>query len=234
MRVARVERAASFAVEGGSLIPSLGGRVFVRVVTVDGQPAAAGVAVELTGPRVGTLGATTDASGIAVFDVTLHDPPAASRRRARRAAPDDGEEEEVPREVQQMEPAKVQKKLKQTTLFSKENPITEEDKAKKTLKRKKEESRELKSRIKVIKKRKIAEKSTGNLGFVNKYLIDQLEKNSKSEKEKNARILKAQEMLIDHLMDIYKSFWKSHIDKIIASGIKESTLKIFNRRPAVT
>lgn len=91
VRVARVERAASFAVEGGSLVPSLGGRIFVRVVTVDGQPAAAGVAVELTGPRLGTLGATTDASGIAVFDVTLHDPPAASRR-ARRASADDEDE----------------------------------------------------------------------------------------------------------------------------------------------
>lgn len=90
VRVARVERAASFSVEGGALVPSLGGRLYVRVVTIDGLPAAAGVAVELTGPRLGTLGGTTDASGIAVFDVTLHDPPAASRRRGA-----DEEEEEV-------------------------------------------------------------------------------------------------------------------------------------------
>ncbi len=71
VRVARVERAVSFGVEGGALVPSLGGRVYARVLDVDGTAAAAGVQVELAGPRIRARTATTDASGIAVFDVTL-------------------------------------------------------------------------------------------------------------------------------------------------------------------
>lgn len=69
VRVARVERAASFAVEGGALVPALGGRVYVRALDVDGAPARAGVDVEIRGPRIGSRRATTDASGIAVLDV---------------------------------------------------------------------------------------------------------------------------------------------------------------------
>jgi hypothetical protein len=69
IRVARVERVATFSVEGGALVPGLGGRVYVRAVDVDGTPAPAGVDVELRGPRVGSLRGTTDASGIAVLDL---------------------------------------------------------------------------------------------------------------------------------------------------------------------
>lgn len=71
VRIARVERAVSFGVEGGALVPSIGGRVFARVVEIDGTAAPAGVSVELAGPRLTSRTATTDASGIAVFDVTL-------------------------------------------------------------------------------------------------------------------------------------------------------------------
>ena len=93
LRIARVERAASFAVEGGALVPALGGRIWARVVTVDGRPAAAGVAVELSGPRIGTLSATTDASGVAVFDVAVGDAPRPARRPE--ASEDEAYEEEL-------------------------------------------------------------------------------------------------------------------------------------------
>ena len=72
VRVARVERAASFGVEGGALVPSIGGRIYARVVEIDGSAAPAGVSVQMSGPRMQDMTATTDASGIAVFDVTLH------------------------------------------------------------------------------------------------------------------------------------------------------------------
>lgn len=71
VRVARVERAVSFGVEGGALVPSIGGRVFARVVEIDGSAAPAGVSVQMSGPRMADRTATTDASGIAVFDLTL-------------------------------------------------------------------------------------------------------------------------------------------------------------------
>jgi hypothetical protein len=71
VRVARVERAVSFGVEGGALVPSLGGRVYARVVEIDGSAAPAGVNVQMSGPRMTDRTATTDASGIAVFDLTL-------------------------------------------------------------------------------------------------------------------------------------------------------------------
>lgn len=71
VRIARVERAASFGVEGGALIPSLGGRIYARVLDVDGTAASAGVSVTIGGPRIASRTASTDASGIAVFDVTL-------------------------------------------------------------------------------------------------------------------------------------------------------------------
>lgn len=73
VRVSDVEWAAALAVEGGMLIPSVGGWVWVRATGVDGQPAPAGVPVELSGPRLrgGTLRGTTDESGVARFDVEL-------------------------------------------------------------------------------------------------------------------------------------------------------------------
>jgi hypothetical protein len=82
VRVASIEHAAALAVEGGGLSPELGGRVWVRVVSAEGRPAGAGVAVRLDGPRLpGGLAATTDADGVATFDVTLGPPvdPTADR-----------------------------------------------------------------------------------------------------------------------------------------------------------
>lgn len=93
VRIARVERAAAFAVESGALIPSLGGRIWARVVTIDGRPAGAGVSVELTGPRLGTMTGVTDASGVAVFDATLHALPAPTARRAAARRPSGDDEE---------------------------------------------------------------------------------------------------------------------------------------------
>ncbi|MBX7194248.1 MAG: hypothetical protein K1X94_19490 [Sandaracinaceae bacterium] len=69
IRAARVERVATFAVEGGGLVPGLGGRIYVRAVDVNGTPSPAGVEVELRGPRIGSRRGTTDASGVAVLDV---------------------------------------------------------------------------------------------------------------------------------------------------------------------
>ena len=73
VRVAADAHAASLAVEGGALAPSLGGHVWVRVVGPDGRPAPAGVAVHADGPRLaqGGVSATTDADGVATLDVTL-------------------------------------------------------------------------------------------------------------------------------------------------------------------
>ncbi|MBX3271519.1 MAG: hypothetical protein KF729_14735 [Sandaracinaceae bacterium] len=66
VRVARVPVVAGWAVEGGALVPGLDGRVLVRVVTPDGAPHAGEVGLEA--PRLGgSLRATTDADGVAVF-----------------------------------------------------------------------------------------------------------------------------------------------------------------------
>lgn len=73
VRVAADAHAIAMAVEGGALAPSLGGRVYVRVVTPDGRPAPAGVEVSASGPRLPAVGlrARTDGAGVAVLDVTL-------------------------------------------------------------------------------------------------------------------------------------------------------------------
>lgn len=73
VRVAATDWAAALAVEGGALVPSLGGRLWVRVTGVDGSPARAGVPVSIRGPRLagGTLQAATDGSGVARFDLQL-------------------------------------------------------------------------------------------------------------------------------------------------------------------
>ncbi|HJL29963.1 MAG TPA: hypothetical protein RMI62_12890, partial [Polyangiaceae bacterium LLY-WYZ-15_(1-7)] len=74
LRVTASRHGARLAVEGGALTPELGGRVFVRVATVDGRPAPAGVPVKLVGPRVGEVEGQTDESGVAALDVSLRDP----------------------------------------------------------------------------------------------------------------------------------------------------------------
>ncbi len=58
------------AVEGGALPASLGGRLYAIVVRADGRPAA-NVPVTFSGPRVGSLSGTTDASGMVRVDATL-------------------------------------------------------------------------------------------------------------------------------------------------------------------
>jgi hypothetical protein len=83
VRVAAVDWAAAVAVEGGALVPSLGGRLWVRVTGIDGMPAPAGVPVSLGGPRLagGPLRAATDGSGVARFDLQLAAPGAGSTDR---------------------------------------------------------------------------------------------------------------------------------------------------------
>lgn len=73
VRVAADAHAASLAVEGGALSPTIGGRVYVRVVNADGRPAGAGIEVHAIGPRLGATGLSgrTDDAGVATLDVVL-------------------------------------------------------------------------------------------------------------------------------------------------------------------
>ena len=96
------------------------------------------------------------------------------------------------------------------------------------------ESKETKRAVKWKKKIKLEDKTMGNFGYVNSCLNSQIEKMSSSKEEHLNLATTIQEKLIDHLMKIYQDFWKDHIENIINTGIKESTLKVFNRRPAVT
>lgn len=83
VRVAASDWAAALSVEGGALVPELGGRVWVRTTGIDGLPARAGVPVQLRGPRLegSPLRAETDESGIATFEVELTDAPAGASDR---------------------------------------------------------------------------------------------------------------------------------------------------------
>mgnify|MGYP002866995736 CR=1 FL=1 len=72
VRVARVAHQAALSVEGGALTPELGGKLFVRMATIDGRPAA-GVPVTVVGPRLGEHTGRSGDGGVAVFDVDLTD-----------------------------------------------------------------------------------------------------------------------------------------------------------------
>ncbi|MGE0790817.1 MAG: hypothetical protein AB7S26_34400 [Sandaracinaceae bacterium] len=68
LRIARVPWLAAFAVEGGSLTPTLDARIYARVVTPDGLPLRSrAVSLESTALG-GRIQATTDEDGVAVFD----------------------------------------------------------------------------------------------------------------------------------------------------------------------
>ena len=72
VRIAAARHAASYAVEGGALAPAIGGRVWVRVVNVDGRAAGSGIDVSASGPRIGAnVRASTDDDGIATLDLSL-------------------------------------------------------------------------------------------------------------------------------------------------------------------
>lgn len=83
VRVAADRYAAALAVEGGGLVPELGGHVWVRVVGADGRPVGAGVPVHADGPRLpsGGVSATTGADGVATLDVSLPRAPDATGDR---------------------------------------------------------------------------------------------------------------------------------------------------------
>lgn len=70
VRAARVPLTASFAVEGGALIPGLPGRVFVQAFHPDGRPWA-GLSARLQGGRISAPATTTDEDGVAVFEATV-------------------------------------------------------------------------------------------------------------------------------------------------------------------
>lgn len=75
VRLATVSYAGSLAAEGGVFPSAIGGRIYVRVVGVDGRAAPAGVPVVLSGPRLGAAAAggnlarDTDADGLATFEL---------------------------------------------------------------------------------------------------------------------------------------------------------------------
>lgn len=73
VRVSQADYATAIAVEGGHLPDALGGKLWARVVGIDGSPAPSGVTVRATGPRLPPAGltGTTDANGVAAFDVQL-------------------------------------------------------------------------------------------------------------------------------------------------------------------
>ncbi|MGE3628688.1 MAG: alpha-2-macroglobulin family protein [Sandaracinaceae bacterium] len=69
VRIARDPVALAFAVEGGALSP-LGGAVFVRAVDQSGSPAA-GIEIELSGPRLDTVRGMSDGSGAAAIEARI-------------------------------------------------------------------------------------------------------------------------------------------------------------------
>ncbi|MCC6875268.1 MAG: hypothetical protein IT378_13255, partial [Sandaracinaceae bacterium] len=78
VRVAASEAFATLAVEGGALVPALGGRLFVRVVGRDGRPLPSAQA-RITGPRLSAAPAASDADGIATLETRVG-PPVGSDR----------------------------------------------------------------------------------------------------------------------------------------------------------
>ena len=71
LRVAREPYYVVVTAEGGGLIPGLSGRVFLRVVDVEGRPAAEGTPVALSSGRLGEGRALVGSDGIAVLDVEV-------------------------------------------------------------------------------------------------------------------------------------------------------------------
>lgn len=73
VRVAAVDHGVALSVEGGAVSPSLGGRVYARVVTIDGRSAPAGIPVRFSGPRLapGGVEVQTDADGVAMLEAEI-------------------------------------------------------------------------------------------------------------------------------------------------------------------
>ena len=71
VRVAGAKYTTAISVENGGLHPKIKGRVFARVVNIDGSAAGSGIEVELSGPRLKKQVVITDTSGVAVFETSL-------------------------------------------------------------------------------------------------------------------------------------------------------------------
>lgn len=80
VRVVRSAFDVGLAVEGGTLIPGLPGRVFVRVVSADGTAAPEGIPVQFNSELLGEHRAETDASGVAVIEATAEVRPGLAGR----------------------------------------------------------------------------------------------------------------------------------------------------------
>jgi hypothetical protein len=79
VRVSDRVHASRLGVEGGVLVPGLAARAFVRVTTMDGVPAPAGVPVVLEGPRVGRVEGATSAGGVVALDLRVGPPKEGDR-----------------------------------------------------------------------------------------------------------------------------------------------------------
>lgn len=72
VRVTSERWAGQVTLDGGGLSAELGGRLYVQATGIDGQRVGAGVPVTLSGPRLPqALNGTTDADGVAVFEIEL-------------------------------------------------------------------------------------------------------------------------------------------------------------------
>jgi hypothetical protein len=71
VRIARPDAFVTWSVEGGALVPGLGGRLFVRVVGPDGAPRSGAAVAIAAGPLGAERTTQTDADGVAAIDVTL-------------------------------------------------------------------------------------------------------------------------------------------------------------------
>ena len=79
VRVSDRTHASRLGVEGGVLVPGLSARAFVRVTTMDGLPASAGIPVVLEGPRVGRVEAATSEGGVVALDLRVGPPKEGDR-----------------------------------------------------------------------------------------------------------------------------------------------------------
>ena len=146
---------------------------------------------------------------------------------------------EVDVEVEQQESnsqTKTKKTFTQTKLIGKgqTKALTEKEVARSKLKRKFEEAKKDRVKIKYNKKKKVTSTILGNMGYINDFLLAQLMKIAKNKLMLTNLIEKTHENFIDHLSDTYRKFWSEHVEDILKSGIGGDALEVYNRKSAVT
>ena len=112
----------------------------------------------------------------------------------------------------------------------------EEDKGRerqKAAKRKWEEEKREKEKIKIQKRKKLDNDMTGNLGYVNKNLVEQIKKYISNETKRDECIELIHLKFLKHLKAVYNNFWKQHFDKIRREHPQEIQ-DLYLRKPAIT